>query len=256
MARLRFASLGSGSRGNATLVQAGDTLLLVDCGFPARELERRCRTLGVDPTRIDAILVTHEHGDHVRGVGVGARRFGIPVWMTPGTGLALADEVLPQRHLFGSHAGPFTIGDLTVEPFAVPHDAREPVQFVFRTGACRFGMLTDTGSLTPHLVASLADVDALLLECNHDPELLAAGPYPPSLQARVGGDYGHLANGQAAQLLARIDHARLRHLVAGHLSEKNNTPGHVRQALGQVAGQLGERAALLCQDAASPWFEL
>jgi phosphoribosyl 1,2-cyclic phosphodiesterase len=256
MGKLRFASLGSGSRGNATLVQAGDTLLLLDCGFAARELERRCTALGVCAADIDAILVTHEHGDHVRGVGASARRFGIPVWMTHGTRLALAEESLPQLHLFGSHDGRITIGDLSIEPFAVPHDAREPVQYVFATGSRRFGVLTDIGSLTAHVVARLDGVDALLLECNHDPQLLADGPYPPSLQARVGGDYGHLANAQAADLLGRIDHPRLRHLVAGHLSEKNNTGAHVRAALGGVSPELLQRTALLAQDSVSPWFEV
>lgn len=252
---LRFASLGSGSRGNATLIQSAGTLVLVDCGFPARELTRRCEALGVDPARIDAILVTHEHGDHIRGVGAVARRYKLPVWMTHGTARAHDCGELPERRLFGSHDGAFDLGDLRVTPVAVPHDAREPCQYVFASGGLRCGLATDLGSLTPAVIAALDGVDALLLECNHDPRMLANGPYPPSLQARVGGNYGHLANRQAAELLASIDHPRLRHLVAAHLSEKNNTPQLAREAVQGVA-DFGERLNLLQQDVGSDWFVL
>lgn len=252
---LRFASLGSGSRGNATLIQSAGTLVLVDCGFAARELTRRCELLGVDPAAIDAILVTHEHGDHIRGVGAVARKYRLPVWMTHGTSRAHDCGELPERRLFGSHDGDFCLGDLTITPIPVPHDAREPCQFTFSSQGKRFGLATDLGSLTPVLVAALDGVDALLLECNHDPRMLANGPYPPSLQARVGGNYGHLSNQQAAELLSLIDHQRLRHLVAAHLSEKNNTPELARQALSSVA-DFGDRFRLLEQDAGSGWLEL
>jgi phosphoribosyl 1,2-cyclic phosphodiesterase len=252
---LRFASLGSGSRGNATLIQSAGTLVLVDCGFPARELVRRCELLGVDPARIDAILVTHEHGDHIRGVGAVARKFRLPVWMTHGTYRAHDCGELPDLQLFGSHDGSFKLGDLTVTPVPVPHDAREPCQYTFAAAGARFGMVTDLGSLTPVLVAALDGLDALLLECNHDPVMLANGPYPASLQARVGGNYGHLSNLQAAQLLQSIDHERLRYLVAGHLSEKNNTPELARQALASVA-DFGARLSLLEQDSCGGWFDL
>lgn len=252
---LRFASLGSGSRGNATLIQSAGTLVLVDCGFPARELARRCELLGVDPARIDAILVTHEHGDHIRGVGAVARRYKLPVWMTHGTARAHDCGELPVLQLFGSHDGGFRIGDLDITPVPVPHDAREPCQFTVGHAGLRFGLATDLGSLTPVVVSALDGVDALLLECNHDPHMLASGPYPPSLQARVGGNYGHLSNQQAADLLARIDHQRLRHLVAAHLSEKNNTPELARRALCSVADFAG-RFDLLRQDAGSGWYTL
>jgi phosphoribosyl 1,2-cyclic phosphodiesterase len=252
---LRFASLGSGSRGNATLIQTASTTVLVDCGYPARELGRRCELLGVDPIGIDAILVTHEHGDHIRGVGPVARKYRLPVWMTHGTSRAHDCGELPQRRLFGSHEGPFRIGDLDVTPVPVPHDAREPCQFTFVSGEVRLGLVTDLGSITPVLINALNGVDALLLECNHDPQMLAEGPYPPSLQARVGGNYGHLSNQQAAELLSRIDHGRLRHLVAAHLSEKNNTPELARAAVLSVA-DFGDRFSLLEQDQGSGWFEL
>lgn len=252
---LRFASLGSGSRGNATLIQSTGTTVLVDCGYPARELARRCEWLGVDPVGIDAILVTHEHGDHIRGVGAVARKYRLPVWMTHGTRRAHDCGELPECRLFGSHDGPFRIGDLVVTPVPVPHDAREPCQYTFASDGLSLGLVTDLGSLTPALISALDGVDALLLECNHDPEMLANGPYPPSLQARVGGRYGHLSNQQAAELLRRIDHQRLQHLVAAHLSEKNNTPDLARQAMLSVA-DFGGRLSLLAQDEASGWFQL
>ena len=256
MSVMRFASLGSGSRGNATLVQAGDTLVLVDCGFPARELQHRCSMVGVDPGAIDAVLITHEHGDHIRGVGACARRFGWPVWMTFGTSLAIQKERLPAQFLFSGHDGEFAIGDLAVQPVSVPHDAREPVQFVFSNGGTRLGILTDAGSITPHISSLMAGVDALLLECNHEPDLLAQGPYPPSVQARVGGDYGHLANSQSAGLLEQIDNEKLAHLVIGHLSQQNNSPEHVFAALQMVSTSLAGQAVLLAQDQPSTWFEI
>lgn len=252
----RFASLGSGSRGNATLVEAGQTRVLVDCGFPAREFEARCAGLDFDPASLTAILVTHEHGDHMRGVGAVARRYGVPVWMSHGTWHGAEYGRIQTLQRFSGHAGGFAIGDMEITPVPVPHDAREPTQFVIAVDGWRLGLLTDLGSITPRVVEVFDGVDALLLECNHDPRMLANGPYPPSLQRRVGGTYGHLANAQAADLLRRIDHGRLRHLVAAHLSEKNNHPDLVREALAGVSSELDSCLDLLIQDKASDWFAL
>lgn len=252
----RFASLGSGSRGNATLVQSGSTLLLIDSGYPVKEVVRRTALLEIDPATIDGVLVTHEHGDHMRGVGALARRFDLPVWMSHGTWRAADFGRVDRLNLFNSHAGQLEIGDIQVTPVPVPHDASEPTQFVLRHAQLALGLLTDLGCHTPHLVDCYAQLDALLLECNHDPRMLAEGPYPPYLQARVGGDYGHLNNGQAAQFLQQIDHARLRHLVAAHLSEKNNHPELAREALCAIAPDLEPRLTLLCQDATSEWFHI
>jgi phosphoribosyl 1,2-cyclic phosphodiesterase len=252
----RFVSLGSGSRGNATLVEAGATRVLVDCGFAARELVERCASLGFDPAALDAILVTHEHGDHVRGVGALARRFDIPVWTTHGTWRAADCGAVPRLSLFAGHAGDLRIGELDVTVVPVPHDAREPVQFCFAHRARRCGVLTDLGSVTPAVLQAFDGVDALLLECNHDPGMLAAGPYPPSVQARVGGRYGHLANGQAAELLRRVDRTRLQHLVAGHLIEQNNSPALVRETLLAAVPDIGRCLDLLIQDRPSAWFDI
>ncbi len=253
---MRFISLGSGSRGNATLIETAETRLLLDCGFAARELERRLALSGVAPDTLDGILVTHEHQDHVRGVGPVARRYRLPVWLTHGTFRSGRLGRLPDARLIHAHQPAFHIGDIQVLPYPVPHDAREPVQFVFRSGAARLGVLTDAGMITPHAVAMLEGCTGLLLECNHDPGMLARGPYPPSLQRRVGGDLGHLSNAQAAALLKRLDHAGLEHLVAAHLSEKNNTPELACEALIEAAPQLERRLSLTHQDQASGWFEV
>jgi len=252
----RFASLGSGSRGNATLIEAGRTCVLLDCGFAAREFVARCERLAFDPRDLTAILVTHEHGDHMRGVGAVARRFGIPVWMTQGTWRSADFGTIASLNLFAGHGGDLHIGELRITPVPVPHDAREPTQFVFEHRGARLGVLTDLGSITRRVIEAFDGVDALLLECNHDPAMLRAGPYPPSLQARVGGQYGHLNNAQAADFLRRIDHARLCHLVAAHLSEKNNSPDLARRALEAVSGELRTCLSLLIQDESSGWFAI
>jgi phosphoribosyl 1,2-cyclic phosphodiesterase len=232
---VRFASLGSGSRGNATLVAAGSTLVMVDCGFSRRETERRMARLGCTPAQLAAILVTHEHGDHIRGVCALARHYDLPVWLSPGTQLMLRDECQCRLRCFDGQRG-FTLGDLEVRPFTVPHDAREPRQFLFTDGNHRFGLLTDTGTITAHIRDCLDGCDALMLECNHDADMLAGGPYSARLKARVGGPLGHLSNAQAAALLCEIDRSRLQHVVAAHLSDTNNRPELARAAL---AGALG-----------------
>ncbi|MFN2308529.1 MAG: MBL fold metallo-hydrolase [Gammaproteobacteria bacterium] len=232
---LRFASLGSGSRGNATLVEAGATCVLVDCGFSVRETQRRLARLGKAPEELNAILVTHEHRDHIGGVAALARRFAIPVWMSAGTAVMYGASEHSSLNSFDGHA-PFALGDLHVTPFPVPHDAREPCQFVFSDGAVRLGVLTDTGSITAHIRQVLEGCEALLLECNHDAGLLAAGPYPPRLKQRVAGRLGHLSNAQAAGLLAGLERGGLRHLVAAHLSDTNNRPALARAALAEALG--------------------
>lgn len=252
---MRFASLGSGSRGNATLVEQGDTLLMVDCGFSCVEVERRLQRLGRTADQLTAILVTHEHADHLGGVARLARRHQLPVWMTAGTAAMHRDGDLPQQCRFNGHES-FAIGELEIHPFPVPHDAREPCQFVFSDGAWRLGILTDAGCVTEHMVRSLDGCDALLLECNHDPRMLANGPYSPRLKARVGGPLGHLSNQQAAELLRRLDSRRLQHLVAAHLSDKNNTPELARQALRAVTGGGNDGLVIADQAEGFGWREL
>lgn len=247
--------LGSGSRGNATLIEAGGTTVLLDCGFSVAQVEQRLSRLGRRITDIDALIVTHEHGDHVGGVATLARAHGIPVWATAGTARASGLMEMPQWRVFDSHAA-FTVGELEIVPFPVPHDAREPCQFVFGDGARRLGVLTDVGTITPHIVATLSGCDALMLECNHDLDLLVTGEYTPRLKQRVGGAHGHLNNGQAASLLAALDRSRLRHVVAAHLSEKNNRPELARRALAEAMGCEDEWIAVADQEQGLEWRAL
>lgn len=239
---MRFASLGSGSEGNALVVEAGNSRVLLDCGFSATETVRRLARLGLEPDAIDAILVTHEHDDHVGGVSRFSRRFGIPVYLSYGThaatvaGKAMAEkDLLPDVVIIDSHT-PFAVGDIEVFPYPVPHDAREPTQFVFGDGARRLGVLTDAGASTPHIEAMLSALDALVIECNHDRDLLMGSSYPERLKSRIGGRYGHLDNDQAAQIVACINQKSLQHVVAAHLSQKNNRPELASLALAGVLG--------------------
>ena len=252
---MRFAVLGSGSRGNATLIQAGATTVLLDCGFSLAQLEQRLARQALRVQDLDAVVVTHEHGDHVGGVAVLARTHGLPVWATPGTARAAGLHLLPECRLFDCHA-PFAIGDVHVAPFPVPHDAREPCQFVFSDGARRLGILTDVGCSTPHIIASLNGCDALMLECNHDLTMLVTGEYSPRLKQRVGGRHGHLNNDQAAGLLAALDRSKLRHLVAAHLSEKNNRPELARRALAEVMQCEEDWIAVAHQEQGLDWRDL
>ena len=232
---MRFASIGSGSEGNGLVVEAGDTRILIDCGFGVRDTAARLARIGVAPETLSAILVTHEHSDHVGGVPAFAARHRIPVWLTFGTLSVVGARFAGMERVYGfdSHDD-FVIGDLEVRPFPVPHDAREPVQFVVTDGAFRLGVLTDLGTSTPCVEANLTGCDALVLECNHDPELLAGSDYPASLKARIAGRFGHLHNDGAAALLAAIDTSRLQHIVAAHLSQQNNTPAKARAALARA----------------------
>ena len=250
---LEVASLGSGSAGNSLLVRTERTLLLVDCGFTLKESRRRMAGLGVSPERLDGILVTHEHGDHLKGVGPMSRKFDVPVWLTHGTWRAARDQRFAGVNLFDAHA-PFAVGDVEVEPFPTPHDAEESCQFVFGAGGARFANLTDLGACTPHVRRTIEGVDGLVVECNYCPVMLRQGPYPPMLQARIRSDWGHLGNDQAGEMLRRLDHPGLRWILLGHLSEHNNTSAVAREA---VCGHLEgghERVVVLDQHAESGWF--
>ncbi len=257
---MRFTSLGSGSRGNSLLVEAGATRVLVDCGFSARTMRERLARLGLTPEDVDAVLVTHEHGDHFGGVAGFAGRFGIPVFLTHGThAAALAERAgrYPSAccRLIDSHS-PLAVGDLEIRPFPVPHDAREPVQYLFSDGAARLGVLTDCGAVTAHIVDMLQLCDALVLECNHDSELLAASRYPLVIRQRIAGNYGHLGNHQAASLLERIERRRLRHVVAAHLSEENNRPALAAQALAAALGCSADWIGIATQEEGCGWRQL
>jgi phosphoribosyl 1,2-cyclic phosphodiesterase len=238
---MRFCSLGSGSTGNAMLVEAGHgaslTRVLIDCGFTYKELDRRLARIGLAPTDVSAAFITHEHGDHIGCALTLARRHGVPLWTSQGTRQSLAPELDDEIEIQLARDGEaIAIGALELKPYTVPHDAREPLQLTCSDGARRLGVLTDAGSSTPHMLAALAGCDALVLECNHDQAMLAASRYPPSLKARVAGRFGHLANDLAAQILSQCMHPRLQHVVAAHLSLQNNRPELAAGALAQALG--------------------
>lgn len=234
---LRFCSLGSGSEGNALIVKVADTIVMMDCGFGLAETELRLHRAGLKPGDIDAILVTHEHSDHIGGVARLARKHKLPVWLTHGTAKVFNQGSLSNALInFVDPHTTFSIGDVQVTPYFVPHDAFEPVQYLFSDGDVRLGVLTDAGSITAHIQKTLTGCDALVLECNHDLDMLMNGPYPDSLKRRVSGKFGHLDNSTAASLLAGIDCTRLKHVFAAHLSKRNNLP---KLAIGALAGALG-----------------
>jgi phosphoribosyl 1,2-cyclic phosphodiesterase len=257
---MRFRSLGSGSGGNATVVESGGaqpSRVLIDCGFSLRELEARLGRAGLAAGDIHAVFVTHEHGDHVGCAAGFARRHRVPLWTSRGTWLAVGAPDCGDGLLnFARDGEGIAVGALELRPFTVPHDAREPLQLCVGDGARRLGVLTDCGAATPHLLAALQRCDALLLECNHDRELLAASRYPASLKARIGGRLGHLANDTAAQILAGCLHAGLRHLVAAHLSEQNNRPELARAALAPVAGAAPQDIVVADPLDGTPWLDL
>jgi phosphoribosyl 1,2-cyclic phosphodiesterase len=251
VACLRFASLGSGSSGNATLIAFGHEGLLIDCGFSFKELKLRLERLSFPAENISAVLCTHEHGDHAKGIATLRKRLQIPAYMSRGTSLAIgmADASVIQSEQSFEH-GPFQI-----EPVTVPHDAREPLQFVVRVADRRVGVLTDLGSLSTAVIEAYSGCHALLVEANHDVQMLASGPYPYALQQRVGGPWGHLNNSQACQLLEQLDLSAIEHLVVGHISEKNNSLERVSNALAAVRERVPS-FHLACQDSGFDWLEL
>jgi len=254
---MRFASLGSGSGGNALLIESGTTRVLLDCGFGPSELTARLNRVGLAPGDLSAVIVTHEHEDHCGGVAALASRFGIPVYLTRGTLSALGAEGRAIRHrvLIDPYTK-FAIDGVEVRPFPVPHDAREPVQFVISDGAVRLGMLTDTGQPTPHIAEVLSGVDALVLECNHDLDMLMNGPYPARLKNRIAGRLGHLANTASAELVRAVDCTRLQHLVAAHISRTNNTPELARTALAHALGCDAEWIGVATQEDGFAWRQI
>jgi phosphoribosyl 1,2-cyclic phosphodiesterase len=256
---LRFAAIGSGSKGNCLVAEADGTRVLVDCGLSPRETERRLAKLGLAPADITGILVTHEHDDHAGQAYAFAALHRLPVWLTWGTQAALAESGKPPgevqtRSIDGRTS--FAIGGLQVQPYTVPHDAREPVQFVLGDGAFRLGVLTDIGASTAHVEAVLSGCDALVLECNHDLDMIWGGGYPKWLKERITGPFGHLSNLQAERLLGALDRSKLKHVFAAHLSAHNNSPALAREALARAMGCAPDWIGLSTQEEGFAWREL
>ena len=253
---LRFASLASGSSGNCLVAEADGTRVLVDLGLNLRDTERRLARLGLAPSDLAGILVTHEHGDHACGVFDFAAAHNLPVYLTYGTLLALEAEgkVIPGvKTPIVSGREQVLIGEMEVTPFTVPHDAREPVQFVLSDGQFRLGVLTDIGASTLHVERMLSGLDALVIECNYDLDMLWGGGYPRWLKERIAGPFGHLDNRESERLLAALDRTRLQHVIGAHLSQQNNRPQLARAALARAMGCEESWIGLASQDEGFAW---
>jgi phosphoribosyl 1,2-cyclic phosphodiesterase len=257
---MRVASIGSGSRGNCLVIQpneASTALIMVDCGFSTPEVSARLTALGVSLDHITAICVTHEHNDHIKGVETLAKRQNLPIYLTHGTFTAhrwRKPEVLNFK-LINSYKS-FECATALVEPYPVPHDAKEPAQFVFSTPEKRLGVLTDAGHITPHMINMLSGCHGLVLECNHDQELLNHSNYPWSLKQRVGGTYGHLNNQSANHLLQNICKKQLKHVIGAHLSQQNNTPQLAYHAISTGIDPTQTTINIACQDNGFDWVTL
>ena len=256
---LRFRSLASGSSGNATLIEGSDglhrTRVLVDCGLGLRQLIARLAVEGIGPADLDGIFITHEHGDHIGCAPMLVARYGVPLWTSAGTAQYAAFAELESAPNLVRDGQVFAIGGLQLHPFTVPHDAREPLQLRCTDGDRVLGLMTDIGHVTGHALAALAGCHALVLESNHDVELLAQSRYPDFLKRRVGGQHGHLSNVQAAAALGALHHDRLNTVVAAHLSERNNRPELVTRAFAAVLG-CGEADVLLAERHGRGWLDV
>ena len=256
---LRFRSLASGSSGNATLIEGSDglhrTRVLVDCGLGLRQLIARLAVEGIGPADLDGIFITHEHGDHIGCAPMLVARYGVPLWTSAGTAQYAAFAGLESALNLVRDGQVFAIGGIQFHPFTVPHDAREPLQLRCTDGDRVLGLMTDIGHVTGHALAALAGCHALVLESNHDVELLAQSRYPDFLKRRVGGQHGHLSNVQAAAALGALHHDRLNTVVAAHLSERNNRPELVTRAFAAVLG-CGEADVLLAERHGRGWLDV
>ena len=257
---IRFRSLGSGSGGNATVVEASSgittTRLLIDAGFSLRELDARLARAGLAAADIDAVFVTHEHGDHIGCAVALAEREDLPLWMSRGTWRAIGEPVAPAGLRFARDDEAIAVGDLELHPFTVAHDAAEPLQLCCTDGGARLVVLTDLGSITAHMLRKVAGCDAIVLECNHDEAMLAQSRYPPSLKARIGGRLGHLSNATAMQILGHCLGARLRHVVGAHLSRENNRPDIVRLALAAAQDCSADEVIVADPDQGFDWLRI
>jgi phosphoribosyl 1,2-cyclic phosphodiesterase len=256
---LGFKNLGSGSTGNATLVEAcgiRKARLLVDCGLGRKQLSVRLQQASLDEQALDAIFITHEHSDHIGCARQLALQHRVPVWMSRGTYEALGRPDFDGLLRFAADGQTIDLGELQITPFTVPHDAREPLQLSCSDGRYKLGVLTDLGHATEHVLAHLAGCHALLLECNHDADLLAQSTYPAFLKKRVGGPYGHLSNAAAAAIAQAVAHPGLTHLVAAHLSMQNNRPELALSALTQAGANLWSALSVADPQRGSLWVQV
>lgn len=260
---MKFASLGSGSRGNALIVSSAESNILIDCGLSLKALTESLSRIGMELSDLHAVFITHEHSDHIKGLRSFAKRSTAPIFMTYGTAYA-ADWLAFENINLVSDQKNVKFGPFEVMPVVVPHDAREPCQYVVSVEnhsnslaptKKQLGVLTDLGSSSPHVVDAYAQCDALVLECNHDVSMLENGPYPPSLKSRVLGDWGHLSNVQARNILAEVQSENLQWLVLAHISQQNNSENLAIEAVGEVFLK-PERTVVANQEYGFDWLSI
>ena len=236
---VHFGTVASGSSGNCIFIGSDSTRVLIDAGLSGKRIEAGLSSMGVAPQSLDAILITHEHSDHIQGAGILSRRFDVPVYATPGTWEAMESysalgKIHPRNKLLVYSGERLILNDLCISPFAIPHDAAEPVGYAVESEGRKVAVATDMGKVTPLIEESISECDVLLLEANHDLDLLENGPYPMQLKRRIRGDFGHLSNVSAGQLITKVYHERLTHVLLGHLSEENNRPAVAFQTVNDI----------------------
>ncbi|MDJ0987291.1 MAG: MBL fold metallo-hydrolase [Desulfobacterales bacterium] len=248
---LAVCVLASGSRGNAIFISDGLTGILLDAGLSATELKRRLKSRGLNPNDLDAILLSHEHSDHIQSVGVLSRQLKLPIYLSSKIKKkALLGNSVHELRPFQCGVS-FQINNLNIHPFTVSHDAADPVGFTIGQNGRRIGIATDLGTVTPQLKKRLQDCHLLILEANHDPQMLLDGPYPWPLKKRIQGRRGHLSNQQSKRLLQQLQHRGLKHVILAHLSETNNSPQKVLAEVSEVFNRCKPRLTIASQHRSS-----
>ena len=256
---MKFCSLGSGSMGNSYVVAQDDQIIIIDCGFNISEFQKRLKKLEIDPFSVTAMLLTHEHDDHSKSIFSVASKYNLPIFLTHGTYKMCKKKINKNKvnkFIFINFLEDFKIGKIKITPIPVPHDAREPVQFKFEYSNKKIAIISDLGFGNQILIDQIKNVDALILESNHDDNLLAKSKYPKSLKDRISGKYGHLSNTESAKILDLINTKNLLWLGASHLSKENNTSDLVKSSWGKVLKNNSIGINIIAQDHVTNWVSI